>query len=620
MEMDLAYGIVSAVMLTITIIFYSYKNWLALRKNFIYLWLLAFALAAVLSDVAVGAGGRFLGQYLKGMEKLSGTVMSVCLMVLYVHILLYDLAVARRMRLARTVWFRCFIGLTLLVSAASVAAPLFGYADFFLRDSADARGNMIQVCVLAGCLLAGMLTLLKNRKNLSRRELCVLLGTQLLLLFDIHVQIAIQAGNLASYYILACVLISYYILLHNNDQYRSFSSSCFDRDGFLQVMAERAYYKENFSCMGICINNIESITNYCTEEEITKLHQKIGKILRENCGRHNVYHIHSFEYMVVLRGTESVEKKHLLLEKEIPSYFRINNKNISILCGFYTVEFADAGYNTTEFNRTLTSMRKLTMEQMSRDTLLYYHGENQEEIRDELEALHVVNQCIAKKRFSYNLMPIQSVEDEEAVCYELVLQENLDSGKVISQERIWSLASDSGYIRDVGVITFETLCRAVQDNHLLQNQKVTFHINLLSSQLAGAALAEEYIQILKSHSVEGKRICAEITTDRNVDYERLAESFDVFRAYGIHLLLDQFGVSVCSLKNVLNMPFDSVKISHYMVKTFCEGKNSQLVYMARMLKAQGWQLYLDGIDDMGQLAILEGIEIDYIQGGALVHE
>ena len=259
------------------------------------------------------------------------------------------------------------------------------------------------------------------------------------------------------------------------------------------MLLERAYYKEDFVCLGICINNIESITNFCTEAEIVQIHKRMGKILRSICGRHNVYHIHSFEYMILLRGKDNAEKKHQILEKKIPSYFRIHNKNIALLCGFYTVRFADAAYNAAEFQRTITSMRKLTMEQMGRDNLLSYQGENQEGIKHDLEALRVVSQCIAARHFHFAFVPIQSVADRNDVSYEFVLQEYLEDGTEISQESIWSLAAETGYIREAGQIAVEMMCKVVKKNRMLEKSDAVYHINLLSSQLANTSLAEQYV-------------------------------------------------------------------------------------------------------------------------------
>lgn len=617
MEIYFAYGMVSAVMLVITIVFYNLKNWLPVRKNAIYIRLLFFLMIAIFSDLIVDAGAKFFPDRLDLIEECSSIVMCICLMFFFVHLFLYDMAVTGRIGAVKSIWFRLFMGITLLTSVLSVISPILGIFSFLKRSGKGTRGNMIQVAILVVCLLVGIVTLIRNRKELTRQKFYVLLGTQLLLLFDVNMQLVLQARNLASYYTLTGIVVAYYIQLHNVDQFRSLASLCFDGDGFNKVLLERTHYKDDFSCLGICISNIESITNYCTEEEIAGLHRRMGKLLRKNCNRHNVYHVHSFEYIVMFRDAEEAEKKYELLKKVIPSYLRINGKNISILCGFYTVDFADAGYDMTEFNRVIISMRRLTIEQAGRESLLHYRGENQFTIQNELEALCVVNYCISRRRFNYSLVPIQSVSDRNDVSYELIFQETLESGTEISQERIWELAAEAGYIGELGRIAFEVACKAIKEEALLRENAGRLHINLLSSQLANTGMAEEYIQTLKSYTVEGRRVCVELTIDRSVDYDKLVESFAILRNYGIEILLDQFGVTVCSLKNVLNMPFDSVKINHHMVRTFCEGKSGQLVYMVRMLNAQGWKLYLDGINEMSQLDFLSKMQLNYIQGMAV---
>lgn len=619
MKVYIAYGTVSAVMLLITILFYSYKNWMALRKNAIYIWLLICAFIAVSTDVALGYASLQNARYKEALDTLSGVIMSVALLLLYLSLFLYDMAVTCRMRFVRTSLFCIFLGLIAAAGIISVISPWVGLSTFSYPNQQNygARGNMLQAGVIVICLCAGIIVLVRGRKKLTKRVFCVLSVSQALLLFDVFMQVVLKARNLASYYTLAGVLISYYILLHNMDQYRSFSSFCFDRDGFHEVLLERAYYKEDFVCLGICINNIESITNFCTEAEIAQLHQRLGRILRSICGRHNVYHIHSFEYMVLLRGRENAGKKHQILEEKIPSYFRIDNKNISLLCGFYSVRFADAAYDAAEFQRTIISMRKLTLEQMNRDNLVYYQGENREEIKHDLEALRVVNHCIALHQFHFAFVPIRSLHERDSISYEFVLQEYLEDGTEISQENIWNLAAETGYIREAGHIAFEMLCKAVQKRGIPASGGTKYHMNLLSSQLATTALAEEYIQTLKSYDIPGDRICIELTIDQRADGEKLEECFAVLRGYGISILLDQFGVTVCNLKNVLNMSFDSVKINRHMVQTFCDGKNRQLGYMVHMLNARNWTLYLDGIDDIDMLGALSDMKVDFIQGMAV---
>ena len=145
----------------------------------------------------------------------------------------------------------------------------------------------------------------------------------------------------------------------------------------------------------------------------------------------------------------------------------------------------------------------------------------------------------------------------------------------------------------------------------------------------------EYAQVPPMYSalkVNGKKLCdlaregktverkarkikiLEITIDQTVRYESLREGMMYLKKFGVSLLFDQFGVSVCNLKQALNLPFDAVKINHYIVCTYCDGRSKQLKYMINMLLANGWRIYLDGVNSETQLSILCDLDISYIQG------
>lgn len=620
MNVYISFEAVSVIMLLITIFFYSYKNWLSLRKNSIYMRLLAICVVAILTDVLLGHLSLQYNKYTAGLQMLSGICMSIYILVLNFHILLYDLAVTRQMRITRTVSFRCFKWIIIVTGLLSAISIVMDFDAIYVakEDHFYGAGNILQIVVITICLLLGIFFIIHNEKVLTRREFWTLAGTNLLLIFDLYMQIMIRARNLASYYTIALVLILYYMILHNLDQYRFLSSGCFSRAGFNKILSEKAHYRENFVCLGICINNIESITNYCTENEIMQLHRRLGEELRNHCGRHNVYNIHSFEYMIVMKSTEAVEKKHRELVEGIPLYIRINDKNISILCDFYTVEFADAGYDSRNFNRILTSMRKLAMAQMNRQILLYYQGEKQLEIQNDLEAMRVVNNCIARRHFDFQIQPIQSISNLKEKSCEMVLCGRLENGTDISQERIWELANETGYITDVGYIACEMMCDYIESEKMLESKIRQVHLNFSPNQILNPIATEGYVKILSERGIPGNRICFEITIDQSVDYEKITKSFLILKEYGISILLDQFGVCACNLKNVLNMPFDSVKVNHHMVRTYCIGESRQLTYLINMLKERGWQIFLDGVDRLDQIEILSKLEVSNIQGQALL--
>ena len=622
MKVYVAYEQVAVVMLLITIFIYQYKNWLDLRKNRIYARLLLGGVMIMLVDIILEiCSFRSVGDR-EILQKALGIWTNIAFPVLYFHILLYQLAITKKLRIFHTALFRGFIFIGVAVTLITIFMIIQDISFLLPAQQKWAGGagyHILMMLFLAACLLCALYFVVISRRELLRREFLVLSVTDVILLAGVFLWMFFGNRMLSSYYIISMILILFYLALHNSDQYRFLPSRCFGRAGFGIVLKEKAYYRENFACLGICINNIESITNYCTEKEIVQLHRRFGRLLRYYCGRKNTYNIHSFEYMAVLKGADGVEKLHQTLAEGIPNYIRINGKNVPILCNVYAVEFADAGYDEKDFKRILSSMRKMAMSGLDRRNLLRYQGEKQMEIQNDLEAMRIVNACIAKREFQYQVEPIRSLSDSDTLSYEFIICQTLENGSAVSQERIWELAHETECSKEVGYITCEMLCAYIREKNILEGSEAAerMHLNLSPCQVLNPAAAEKYVQILSDNGISGEKVCFEITIDQDVDYEMLTESFGVLKKYGIYLLLDQFGVCVCSLKNVLNMPFDAVKLNNYMVQAYCTGESHQLDYLVNMLRTKGWEIYLDGVDRLEQIEILCKLRCSYIQGMAL---
>lgn len=56
---------------------------------------------------------------------------------------------------------------------------------------------------------------------------------------------------------------------------------------------------------------MQNMSNYCLEDEINQVHAILGELLRKFGGRHNVYHIHSYEYVIVVK-TKKMSKEFMM--------------------------------------------------------------------------------------------------------------------------------------------------------------------------------------------------------------------------------------------------------------------------------------------------------------------
>lgn len=614
--MNIPYELISAGMIIITLVFYTYKNWLDLRKNKIFRDILVVGCAFLVLDTGLGFLKQLYAGYGRELELISAILTNIAGTIIFYLLLLYDLAIAKRMRMLHSLRVKLLSFVMTLSFLLMAVLYVLQYLRIMLSRVAIMIRieNIVQNITIMCCLMVGCYYIIRFKKIIGKVEYRVMLGSHLFLMAVIILETFHNWDYDSMAYGLSFVLILYYLLLHNIDQYRYRASGCFVREGFNLVIREKAHYKENFSCLGICISNTESITNYCTQDEIKEIYHIIGKILIGSCGRREVYHTHSFEYVIMTKNAVISEQYFEILQEQIPPYVRINNKNVTINCGFYTLEFADAAFSSRDFNRIQSSLRKLAVEQQDRKILIRYQGERQQEIQNDLEALYEINNCIANQQFNLKILPIQKADEEGQMSYELIPDEHLPNGDEISQEQIWEIIKEVGYNRDINYFIFEANCKYIREQGLLEKNVERIHINIAPFQLVGIDSAMEFVAIIEKYDIPYDKICLEITIDQTVQYSLLKEGMLYLKKVGISLLFDQFGVSVCNLKHAMNLPFDAAKINHHMVRTYCEGKSHQLGFMINMITANGWRIYIDGVNSESQLGMLTKMDISYIQG------
>ena len=82
-------------------------------------------------------------------------------------------------------------------------------------------------------------------------------------------------------------------------------------------------------------------------------------------------------------------------------------------------------------------------------------------------------------------------------------------------------------------------------------------------------------------------------------------------------MLDQFGMNVCNLKDMLALPFDMAKFHQNMTKRFMQDRQMELKHLVHMLRRQNWQIFLDGVDYSMPLGMFREMGVTGVQGESM---
>jgi c-di-GMP-specific phosphodiesterase len=146
---------------------------------------------------------------------------------------------------------------------------------------------------------------------------------------------------------------------------------------------------------------------------------------------------------------------------------------------------------------------------------------------------------------------------------------------------------------------------------------LTVAVNLSVGELDRPDLLAEACDLRRSADLPPGALKLEVTEGEVMrDPERAAVTLHNLRAAGVTLALDDFGVGFSSLSYLTRLPFDTLKIDGYFVRTMTADPGSAKIVSAIVKLGQDLALEVvaEGIEDPATAARLQALGCDYGQG------
>jgi c-di-GMP-specific phosphodiesterase len=167
------------------------------------------------------------------------------------------------------------------------------------------------------------------------------------------------------------------------------------------------------------------------------------------------------------------------------------------------------------------------------------------------------------------------------------------------------LASDMGLMHEIGAHMMEASARQLAEwrkRHRAAGE-LTVSINLSTGEIDREDLLEDVSRILQETELPNGALKLEITeSDIMRDPERAAVILQALREAGAGLALDDFGTGFSSLSYLTRLPFDTLKIDRYFVRTM--GANEGSAKIVRSVVNLGRELLLEVVAEGVENAIM----------------
>lgn len=213
--------------------------------------------------------------------------------------------------------------------------------------------------------------------------------------------------------------------------------------------------------------------------------------------------------------------------------------------------------------------------------------------------------------------PLVDADTQQIVALEALLRWRHPEFGMMSPDRFIPIAEDSGLIVPIGRWVLAQVCRQLQSWRSGGLAPVRVFANLSARQLRQVDLAGELQELLRASGVPPSSIGLEITESMLLEpSERLHEQLDRFRAMGIQIAVDDFGVGQSALIYLKRFAVDSLKIDRTFVRDVTTDPNDAAIIEAIVAMAHKLNLTVvaEGVEAPEQEDAVRRCGCDVLQG------
>ena len=339
--------------------------------------------------------------------------------------------------------------------------------------------------------------------------------------------------------------------------------------------------------------------------------KKCAQVMEASGSVHNVWHVENNCYALYLdvRTTEEVHRIYDNILTELSDYCTLsagvvaNSKELFgdegnlYACAEMMLEKAkDIGIrNIVFFSQEDLSERLKTIQFME---------EMQSSVRKDCEGFYLCYQPQIKTG-NYHLFGAEAL-----------LRYRSDTCGNIYPDEFIPLLEQSKLIKQVGMWTLETALRQCKK---WRETVPEFHISVNFSvvQLEDRDVAERVLDILNKVGIPGSALTIELTESIQIQsINQLLPIFKSWRDAGIELSIDDFGTGYASMSYLKQLDVNEIKIDKMFVRDVEEATyNYRLISnMIEFAKNSGMRVCCEGVEDMRELTVLEGLSPSLFQG------
>lgn len=229
----------------------------------------------------------------------------------------------------------------------------------------------------------------------------------------------------------------------------------------------------------------------------------------------------------------------------------------------------------------------------------------------------ILNEVVQNRKMYVEYQPILSVRENTFTRAEALFRLHDDDLGDVSPMEFFPIAEENGYIVDIGYILLDQVCQYMNSFRENDVNIPIISVNFFRQQIMDEGVEQKVLDILKKYDIKPEKIAFELPESVfAVQYNNIKEQVLKLHELGFHFYLDGFGNAFLEMSQLLELPFEVIKINKSMIR---EAEQNDAMYllvsaMTAVFEESGKMILGDGIESVHLKEMADLLFMDFLQG------
>ncbi len=228
-----------------------------------------------------------------------------------------------------------------------------------------------------------------------------------------------------------------------------------------------------------------------------------------------------------------------------------------------------------------------------------------------------LHKAMNKPPFELYLQPQISLATQHIIGVEALIRWQDTDGVWIPPAEFIPIAETIGLIKDITLWTLKEACAIVKHWKTATNQAYRIAINISAQVLCTATFVHEITTLIEETGIDPQILELEITeTALMMSLDTAIKTINELSVLGISISIDDFGTGLSSLAYLKSFKINRLKIDQSFITHILTVAHDRAMVEAiiTLSHALGYQVVCEGVEHKSQLALLQQLGCDEVQG------